>query len=96
MPYHDFNRFITGCLKEFPGHYSKCIDQYFNDVFVIKMETLPFDLSKVLSEIGIKHDPQKIINAPKYGERNKPFQWNVSQRAQIVRNEWSVIEKYYL
>lgn len=93
---NDFNKFIKNCLEQYPGHYSKCIDEYFYNCQVLKMETLACDLVKLLHSEQIECNAYDIICAPHHGERNRPLIWNNLHKERIVQNEFSVIQKYYL
>lgn len=96
----DFNKFIKGCLSEYPNHYTKCLKLYLgNDLnsldMVLKTETLSFDLCNALDKIGIPYNVVRMVSEMHHGKREKGLSWS-SNKSQIIKNEMEVIEKFYL
>ena len=97
----DFNKFIENCLNQYPSYYSNSLKLYlgenYNAIdFVLKTETLSFDICKVLERINVKHNPVDILNCPKFGQRVRPLTWDDSLKKQIIKNEMNVIQTFYL
>ena len=101
----NFNTFIEGCLKEYPSHYTKMLKLYhgnkFNALtFVLKTETLSYDLVRAVKIMGLDVDPKKIIMSPLHGKRDavkdKALLWKDYNKKAIIENEYEVLEKFYI
>lgn len=100
--YHaDFNRFIENCLEQHPAYYSESLKLYMGDNydkldFVLKTETLSFDICQLLDKLKVKYSPVTVLNCPKFGQRVRPLSWDDSLKKEIISNEMEMIQRFYL
>lgn len=96
---NDFNTFVSQVQKDFPGFYSISFQDYIGSYSKVdrymKCETLSFDLASfcILKGLGKANE---IIASPKHGQRIIEYNWNEKLKKQVIKNEWNIIQKFYL
>ena len=93
-----FEQWVDRITSFYPAAYTRLVDTYFGPLgfsamdFVIRVETLPQDLRRVLSKLGY------VLNGPHIPAVNRKegrIQWLIHQRNRVLQLEQDVIRRFY-
>lgn len=95
----DFNKFIENVLNSRPGYLTELYGQFAQPPVkhIGKQESLAEDLLRILKDLGLNVDEERILSHKKVNVSKRPsktLEWDQTLREELIKTEYAVIKRF--